>query len=345
MFFLENVRLVQPGDHHDFPLTVQAPRPGCALRDWLSQDGDRVWDLIREHGAVLFRGFAVGSIAAFQNAVVSLTNELAEEYGDLPPSEPGNPFVRKVTPYAQEYAILFHNEASHTPRWPRYQWFYCNTPATVQGETPIVQCDKLYAALPPHEREKFEQLGLSYERNFTEGFDVPWQEFFGSDDPRVVEAKCAEVGSACSWDAENGLRVRTKRPAVLWHQQRQRPVFFNQVLLHHPAGSDPETRDAMLNCFGPDSLPRNVTYGDGSPIADTTINNLLEAASKLAVCFSWQVDDVLMIDNVAVAHARRPYSGERRVYAALGRFHGDAEYLASGSRHPERVAAVTRANV
>ena len=327
MFLLEDVRLIDPDEDHDFPLTVRAPRSNCALVDWLSQDRSHVWDLIRKHGAVLFRGFSVGSIAAFQNAVLSLTDELTDEYGDLPPSEPGNAFVRKVTPYASDHAILFHNEASHTPRWPQYQWFYCNTPATAGGETPIILCDKLYAALPPHEREMFEKLGLTYVRNFIEGFDVPWQEFFGSTDPRVVESKCEELGSTCSWDADEGLRVSTKRPAVLWHQQRQRRVFFNQVLLHHPAGSDPDTREALLNCFGPDGMPRNVKYGDGSPIADTTINNLLDTATRLAVCFSWQVDDVLMIDNVAVAHARRPYRGERRVFATLGRFHCDAEYL------------------
>lgn len=331
MFLLEDVRLVNPDEDHDFPLTVRAPRPGYVLGDWLSQERNHVWDIIREHGAILFRGFSVDSIAAFQNAVLSLTDELTEEYGDLPASEPGNPFVRKVTPYASDHAILFHNEGSHTPRWPRYQWFYCNTPAPAGGETPIVQCDRVYAALPAHEREMFEKLGLTYVRNFIEGLDVPWQSFFGSSDPRVVESKCEEVGSTCSWDADGGLLVSTKRPAVLWHHERQRPVFFNQVLLHHPAGSDPDMRAELLNLFGPDGFPRNVKYGDGSPIPDTTINNLLSTASKLAVCFSWQVDDVMMIDNVAVAHARRPYRGDRRVYAVLGRFNGDAEYRTSAA--------------
>ena len=180
MFFLENVRLIDPDEANDFPLIVRAPRPDCTLVEWLSDARNRVWDLIREHGAILFRGFNVGSIQAFQNAVLSLTDELTEEYGALPPSEPGNPFVRKVTPYAADHAILFHNEASHTPNWPNYQWFYCNTPAASGGETPVVLCNRLYDALPPHEREKFENLGLSYVRNFIEGFDVPWQEFFGS---------------------------------------------------------------------------------------------------------------------------------------------------------------------
>ena len=59
--------------------------------------------------------------------------------------------------------------------------------------------------------------------------------------------------------------------------------------------------------------------------------NTATAHPSLAVCFSWQVDDVMMIDNVAVAHARRPYGGERRVYAALGRFKRDAEYLTNAA--------------
>jgi alpha-ketoglutarate-dependent taurine dioxygenase len=31
----------------------------------------------------------------------------------------------------------------------------------------------------------------------------------------------------------------------------------------------------------------------------------------------WQVGDVLLIDNVAVAHGRRPFTGDRRILVAM----------------------------
>lgn len=331
MFRLENIRVIDPGGKHDFPLTVRAPRSGYRLADWLASESARVWSLIHLHGAILFRGFSLGSVRTFENAVLSLTKSLTHEYGDLPASLPGTPFVRNVTPYPPEHAILFHNEGTHTPRWPLYQWFYCESPPVFGGETPLVLCDSLYDSLPPAQREKFEKLGLRYVRNFIKGFDIPWQKFFRTSDPRIVDCQCAELGSTCSWEVDGSLRISINRPAVLRHVERQHPVFCNQVLLHHPACLDADARAEMLHSFGSNGLPRTVSYGDGTPIPDSTITDVLAAAIKLSVCFSWQADDVLMIDNVAVAHARRPYTGTRRMYVALSRFTGDLESVESAA--------------
>jgi alpha-ketoglutarate-dependent taurine dioxygenase len=33
--------------------------------------------------------------------------------------------------------------------------------------------------------------------------------------------------------------------------------------------------------------------------------------------FPWQQDDVLLLDNMSMAHAREPYAGERNVVVAM----------------------------
>jgi alpha-ketoglutarate-dependent taurine dioxygenase len=33
--------------------------------------------------------------------------------------------------------------------------------------------------------------------------------------------------------------------------------------------------------------------------------------------FPWQTGDILLVDNMAVAHGRAPYEGERRVLVAM----------------------------
>lgn len=36
------------------------------------------------------------------------------------------------------------------------------------------------------------------------------------------------------------------------------------------------------------------------------------------ICFAWQQGDLLMIDNMLVAHGRNPFDGPRRILAAMG---------------------------
>jgi hypothetical protein len=39
---------------------------------------------------------------------------------------------------------------------------------------------------------------------------------------------------------------------------------------------------------------------------------------ELAVQFPWREGDVLMLDNMLIAHARNPYAGERKIVVAMG---------------------------
>ena len=42
--------------------------------------------------------------------------------------------------------------------------------------------------------EEFERKGLVYVRNFSEGIDVPWQDFFHTDDKATVERSAPMPG-------------------------------------------------------------------------------------------------------------------------------------------------------
>ena len=111
--------------------------------------------------------------------------------------------------------ILFHNESSHLPQWPLRQFFFCVIPSSDRGETPLLDCRRVYEALDPELREEFAEKGLMYVRNFSEGIDVPWQDFFNTTDRAEVERVCAEAGMGCEWTANDGLRISQVTPAVV----------------------------------------------------------------------------------------------------------------------------------
>src|SRR5437899_437676 len=148
MLALETVRQITIPSGSDFPLLIQPSVQGYELEAWLREHTQTVWNLVARHGALLFRGFRVGSAVHFERAVLALAPALQEEYGDLPRAVTSTRFVQDATPYPSRYAILFHHEASQTPNWPEHMWFYCETPAVAGGETPLVASDEIWQRLP-----------------------------------------------------------------------------------------------------------------------------------------------------------------------------------------------------
>jgi alpha-ketoglutarate-dependent taurine dioxygenase len=213
--------------------------------------------------------------------------------------------------------ILFHNESSHLSSWPLRQFFYCVKPSEEQGETPLLDCREVYEKLDREIVEEFERRDLMYVRNFSEGIDVPWQDFFKTDDKAEVERVCAEAGMTVEW-TELGLRVSQLAKGVRSHPRTGERLFFNQVQLHHVRCLDEETRTALRQLFADEDLPRNVYYGDGTPIPDEVIDRIGEVYEELCVETPWETGDLIALDNMLVAHARRPFVGTRKIIVAMG---------------------------
>jgi alpha-ketoglutarate-dependent taurine dioxygenase len=299
------------------PLVFTPRVEDIELVAWVGSERELIQSKLLRHGALLFRGFNVSSVSEFERFASALCPDLFSEYGDLPGEEQGKK-VYKSTPYPADKIILFHNESSHTHRWPLKQWFFCVKAAQERGETPIVDCRELYSRLDPGLRKRFEEKGLLYVRNFIEGLDVRWQDFFRTDDRLEVEAYCRRSGSELEWLAGGGLRTRQRCPAVARHPKTGDRVFFNQVQLHHSSFLEPEVRESLLSLFSQEGLPRNVLFGDGTPIEDAALQEISELSWELAVQFPWREGDILMVDNMLVAHARNTFVGERKIVVAMG---------------------------
>jgi alpha-ketoglutarate-dependent taurine dioxygenase len=287
------------------------------LAEWAGTAREFLEARLLQHGAILLRGFGVESVGDFERFASTLCPELFGEYGDLPREELGGK-VYGSTPYPSDQTILFHNESSHMHRWPMKIWFFCVQAARSGGETPIVDCRLVYERLDAGVRRRFLEKGLMYVRHYTEGLDVSWQSFFGTSDRRAVEEYCRKASIDFEWTPGDGLKTRQICPAVVRHPLTGETVFFNQIQLHHVSCLDPAVRESLVSMMGEADLPRNVYYGDGSAIPDDVVEGVLAVYRSSAASFPWLPGDVLMVNNMLVAHSRNPYVGPRKIVVAMG---------------------------
>ena len=304
------------GEGERYPLVVQPAVDYVDLEEWAGDNREFIEAKLLEHGALLFRGFALNSSSDFEHFAQAIEPSLFGEYGDLPREEVSGK-IYGSTPYPSEQAILFHNESSHMHRWPRKIWFYCVKAAHQGGETPIVDCRTVYSLLDPDIRKRLEQKKVMYVRNYIEGIDVNWQSFFHTDEKSQVEEYCRQAEMDFEWTHDNGLRTRQICPVIETHPRTGEPVFFSQLQLHHVSCLEPAVRNSLLSLLSLEDLPRHVYYGDGSPIEDEVLRHIGEIYQKTSVKFSWRERDVLMLDNMLVAHGRNSYVGPRKIVVAM----------------------------
>ena len=125
----------------------------------------------------------------------------------------------------------------------------------------------------------------------------------------------------CSTDFEwHGDRLRTAaiRPAVIRHPRTGEWSWFNQALHWHTACLSAEARTSLLSTFALDELPRSCRFGDGTPIPDDAMAEILRVYAELEVSLPWEHGDVMLLDNILTAHARNPFRGERKLLVAMG---------------------------
>jgi hypothetical protein len=118
------------------------------------------------------------------------------------------------------------------------------------------------------------------------------------------------------WHTGDVLRTTHTAQALTIHPGSRQEVWFNQANLFHPAAL-PDEVAAVLRDAPPEYIPRTASFDDGTPIPDATIRTINAAFADCSWTEVWEPDDLLLVDNVAVAHGRQPYTGNRQVLVAM----------------------------
>jgi hypothetical protein len=196
--------------------------------------------------------------------------------------------------------------------------FYCAQPASSGGETPLADMLRVTERIGPSLVERFRRRGVRYVRNYSTKIDLPWIEVFQTEDRAYVERFCRENDIELTWGADDELRTIQVCQAMATHPILGVEVWFNQAHLFHVSGLGPEMEATMMEVFGLEKLPRNVFYGDGEAIDSADIRQIGGCFASEAVMFSWKQGDILLVDNMQVAHGRQSYTGSRRVLVTMG---------------------------
>ncbi|GAA3627104.1 TauD/TfdA family dioxygenase [Nonomuraea rosea] len=280
---------------------------------------DDFGDVLTRAKVVVFRGFQVSEPELEDVMDLLLPNRLAYRHGTSPRTKVAAGNVYTSTEYPREQTIAMHNELSYSHKWPARLLFYCATTPGSGGATPVVDGTLWLESLDDEVRDAFAG-GVRYSQNLHDGLGLgrSWQQTFETDDREQVEAFLEEGHFAWKWTSDGGLRmVSPVRPAAVKHPVTGDEVWFNQADHFHPAALGDDLARELAQILPPEELPQSVTFADGGPIPEAYVTHVHDRGLELAVDVDWRQGDLMVIDNVAVGHGRRPYTGDRRVLVAM----------------------------
>jgi alpha-ketoglutarate-dependent taurine dioxygenase len=299
------------------PLIVRPNIAGVDLHAWASHHREFIERKLLEYGSLLFRGFNLREPLDFDRFLTAIELPRMHYMEGATPRIELSEKVYTSTEYPSNQTIALHNELNYVITWPMKIFFFCVVAAETGGETPIADVRKVYQRLDPKIRQRFSEKGWMLVRNFGEHMSLPWQTAFRLTEKSELESYCRQAHIEFEWNGDD-LRTRQVRPAVRQHPRTGEWVWFNHVAFWHISSLAPSVRRMFLAEYAPEELPYNTYYGDGSHIEDAVVEELREAYRQETVAFRWEEGDLLMIDNMLVAHGRHPFTGQRKILTAMG---------------------------
>jgi hypothetical protein len=165
--------------------------------------------------------------------------------------------------------------------------------------------------------DEFAERRVRYVRHYHPHVDLSWQTVFQTDNRDSLADVCSRMQIHHEWLDRGILRTTQTSQGVAVCPGTGDRVYFNQAQLFHVSSLGERAAKQVTQVFGKDRLPRHAQFGDGAEIDSADLERVRAAFAAEAVTFKWRPGDVVLLDNMQVAHGRRPFKGTRKVLAAL----------------------------
>src|SRR5882757_10334120 len=298
-------------------LEIEPSQPTDIL-DMARRHAEAIESALAAHGAVLLRGFDLSGESVLATLFERLwASPLSYVYRSTPRTTVGKG-VYTATEYPSAQEIPMHNENAYQRDWPTRIGFHCVTPSDTGGQTPLADVARVTARIDPAVVAEFRERKVSYVRNYSDFIDLPWRTVFQTESKSAVAEYCRAHDIDFSW-TDDGLTTRQVCQGTTRHPESGEELWFNQAQLFHVSSLGLEMMSQMIDTFGERGLPRNAYFGDGGAIPNKVIAHVSDAFEQEKVIFNWRKNDILILDNMRVAHGRKPFTGSRRILVSMGR--------------------------
>jgi hypothetical protein len=314
--------LAQPGRP---PLFIQ-PLSG-KLRDldaaivWMRDHRPVLDRLIVEHGGIVLRGFPLQTAEDFDRASGVFPPYRQGYLGGNSPREVVLGKVLESTRMDAKLRLPVHSEMAYMRVWPPRIAFFCVTPAPLGGETIIADLRAVSRRLPASVREKVAKLGIRIVRNYAPPVDelaqkidhpdaVPWNKALQTHDRAEVERNCERLGMEPIWNDGDSLTLVTQVEAFAMHPVTGQSIYRSTI--HHAGRTYSEQPFSARQ-----ALPTGMTLGDGSRLTDEEIEQVNAILDEETLHWPWRAGDLMILDNLQIAHGRNPYEGQRETLVTL----------------------------
>lgn len=279
----------------------------------MSQCAEEVIAELKKHGHILVRS---GKPVDEQHVLQALGNGQAMDYryGNTARDQVKGSKSLKVTAWPKELMLPAHNEMTYHFEFPKSIVFLCKEPSQYGGETSIYDCAKAFEALSSAMQQKVTHHDVVCHKRYVEQHDhsryPSWQQVLGE-------------GTSCEEIIEHFVAIGYRSKQLQEEDQGEVTTVvetnLTRPMVYHYHGK-PCLHASMVPLvpywyrqLWPDKVPPlTATWDNDESITPEEFHELHDAMLSARISYGgWQKHDVLILDNLRVAHGRLPFIGNR----------------------------------
>eukprot|EP00111_Clytia_hemisphaerica_P005095 TCONS_00014672-protein len=321
---------------------------GKEITSYIRDNKSEIIDAFETPGALLLREFDTNQIEIDEVArLIGYTPAHTYIPGIAPRKAAieGNPFVFTSTEAPPHLPILPHTEMTYWPDPPHLILFQCkfldsSCPQVNANETVLFDMKLAAAELNENLLEKLANgciMERKYPGKFNPNWDIEdsiaggscWQKAFATENIADVESICKLNNVEFEW-----ISTVSKEPPTLVTRYNSSWYVNQRLVLQTPLLGKAVYQDMIKRFpqrFDNQKMHGTVEGGSVAPKVDLLHPNipgkpfleeseivaLMEALWKHVVFIEWEKGDVVLIDNMNMAHGRMNCAGKRRIVASM----------------------------